>query len=393
MLSNSHLQDFIWEHRLDDPQRLALAGKKYPHVPIAYVAGQVDFLQKIQKKVPSWYRKGLQFPAAVSMEQASSEATARFKSGLVRGKKMADLTGGLGIDCAFLGRSFEEVVYVEMNRALLETTRHNYGVLGIEHTAFVHASAEDFLGATPDSFDLIYLDPSRRNDRKGKVFMLQDCSPNILEIKALALEKAPRILLKTAPLLDIHLTLKQLGCVSQVWVVSWNDECREVLYLLERTLTIPEQALVHAIDIGKDEKVLDFQFNYANEHQANVEFALPQAFLYEPNTAVLKAGAFRSFGQKLGLKKLHPHTHLYTSAVYVPEVPGRSFVIEAVCKYDRKSIAMHVADGKANISTRNFPDNAEQVRKKLGLADGGSTYIFAFTDWEDRKMLAVCRKV
>ena len=393
MLSGPHLQEFIWEHRLDDPQRLALSGKKYPNVPMTYVAGQVDFLQKIQKKVPSWYRPGLQFPAAVSMEQASSEATARYKARLVHGQKMVDLTGGLGIDCAFLGRSFKHVTYVEMNQDLLEITRHNYGVLGIEHTTFIHASAADFLTSTQDSFDLIYLDPSRRHDRKGKVFMLEDCSPNILEIKSLALEKAPRILLKTAPLLDIHLALKQLGCVSQVWVVSWNDECREVLYLLERAPALPEQAMLHAVDLQKDNKVLDFQFTYAEENHARAEYALPQNFLYEPNAAVLKAGAFQSFGLKLGLNKLHPHTHLYTSAEFVAGVPGRSFVIETVCKYDRKVVEMHVPEGKANISTRNFPDNAEQVRKKLGLPDGGSTYIFAFTDLEDRKMIAVCRKV
>ncbi len=392
-MSPDTVQEFIWAHRLDDPQRIALSARKYPDLPVAYVAGQVDFLQKIQKKVPSWYREGLQFPAALSMEQASSEATARFKASLLQGEKMADLSGGLGVDSYFFAQVFAAVTYVEPNAELLTITAHNFGVLGVTTAQFVAATAEDFLRDSKETFDLLYLDPSRRHRQKGKVFQLEDCSPNILAIKALAFEKSPRILLKTAPLLDISLAARQLEQVSQIWVVASGDECREVLYLLERSPTPFEDIVVHAVHLNKDGTVQDFQFTYAEEHQSIVEYALPQQYIYEPNPAVLKAGAFRSFARRHGLKKLQQHTHLYTSAEYVPGLPARSFVIEAVCKYERKAVQALIPAGKANITTRHFPDNAEAVRKKLGLADGGDTYLFALTDMEDRKVVVVSRKI
>ncbi len=393
MLPDPTIQAFIWAHRLDDPQRIALSARKYPDVPVAYVAGQIDFLQKIQKKVPSWYRQGLRFPAAISMEQASSEATAEFKTTLVRGGKMADLTGGLGVDSSFFARKFQSITYVEPNAELLEITRHNFEALGIDNATLVCATAEDFLQNTTETFDLLYLDPSRRHTHKGKVFQLQDCGPNILEIKQLALEKAPMILLKTAPMLDISLAAHHLGSVSNIWVVASGDECREVLYLIERSPTPFPEINVHAVLLEKDGAVRDVHFTYGEEQQTGVDYALPQQFLYEPNPAVLKAGAFRAFAGRFGLKKLHQHTHLYTSEAFVPDIPGRCFSIEAVCKYDRKAVQALIPAGKANVSTRNFPDNAEAVRKKLSLSDGGEVYVFAFTDVEERKVIAVCRKI
>ena len=392
-MSFDSIQEFIWAHRLDDPQRLALSARKYPGLPMAYIAGQVDFLQKIQKKVPSWYMKGLQFPAALSMEQASSEATARFKTTLVPWKKMADLSGGLGVDSFFFARVSDAVTYVEPNAELQQITAHNFEVLGVNNTRFVAATAEDFLHHTTETFDLLYLDPSRRHQQKGKVFQLQDCSPNILAIKSLALEKAPYILLKTAPLLDISLAARQLEHTSQIWVVASGDECREVLYLLERFPTPLEKITVHAVHLRKDGTVQDFQFTYAEEHQAVVEYALPQQYLYEPNPAILKAGAFRSFANRYGLKKLQQHTHLYTSVELIPGLPARSFAIEAVCKYERKAVTACIPSGKANITTRNFPDHADAVRKKLGLADGGNHYIFALTDMEGKKVVVVGKKI
>ncbi len=393
MTTTAAIQEFIWTHRRDDPQRMALSARKYPDLPMAYIAGQIDFLQKIEKKVPSWYREGLRFPAALSMEQASSEATARFKAGLFSGKKMADLSGGLGVDSFFFAQVFAAATYVESNEELAEVVRHNFDTLGIRNTTFVTAGAEDFLRDTDGAFDLLYLDPSRRHQQKGKVFQLQDCSPNILALKNLALEKSPRILVKTAPLLDIHLAARQLEQVRHIWVVASGDECREVLYLLEREPVPLEQIPVEAVQINKDGTVQSFRFSYAEENTAEVEYRLPQQFLYEPNPAILKSGAFRSFARQYGLAKLQQHTHLYTSTDYVAGLPARAFAIEAVCKYDRKAVQACVPGNKANISTRNFPDNAEAVRKKLGLADGGDVYLFAVTDMDGKKVLVVGKKI
>ncbi len=386
------IQDFIWQHRNDDPRQLALSAKKYPNIPISVAAAQVQALQKIRHKIPGWYRAGMSFPLSLSLEQASSENTARFKAGLIAGKKMVDLTGGLGVDSFFFSQQFESLVYLEQNAELLAAAQHNFEQLGVKNATFVHGTAEDFLEKTNEVYDLIYLDPARRDERKGKVFMLADCSPDVLKIKDLMLKKSPKVLIKTAPMLDLRLAAGQLGQVSKIWVVAAEGDCREVLYLLEREAPPLTEIPIEAINLS-EEAPSAFAFTWAEEQQAEADFAPPQHFLYEPNPAIFKAGAFRAFGKRFGLKKLHANTHLYTSTHFVPGLPARSFAIEHVCKYDRKAIQALVPTGKANIACRNFPDNPEQVRRKLGLADGGEVYLFAATTADEGKVLMVCRKV
>ncbi len=385
---------FIWEHREDNPTKLALSAKKLPEMPLGFIARQVEALQKVRKKIPSWYQEGLVFPFPLSLEQASSEATARFKAGLFSGKSMADLTGGLGVDAYCFARQFEHVYCVEKTPAVMEAARHNLGVLGLDNVVFSAEQAEDFVTATDLPFDLLYLDPARRDDRKGKVFQLADCSPNVLEIKELLLSRAPKILLKTAPLLDIHLAIQQLSQVSAVWVVEYQGDCREVLYLLESDIPAGFAAPIHVVSLdhaGQVEHAFDFTFH--EEQQTACDVAPPSNFLYEPIPAVLKAGAFKSFAARFGLKKLHANTHLYTSEQLIPQLPARSFRVDAVCKYDRKTVEQLIPEKKANITTRNFPDNTEQVRKKLGLQEGGNTYIFAATDLANHKLILICSKV
>lgn len=385
------LHDFVWQHRDDDPRQLALSAKKFPNIPMAAAAAQVQALQKIRTKIPAWYQPGMAFPRALSLEQASSETTARFKAGLFSGERMADLTGGLGVDAFFFAQRFAELVYVEQLPELLAAAQQNFGQLGVSNVAFQPGTAEDFLANNPSRFDLIYLDPARRDERKGKVFQLADCSPNVLAIKELLLEKSPRVLLKTAPLLDLKLAAEQLGRVSKIWVVASEGDCREVLYLLERDAPALADIPIEAWNLSAAE-ASSFAFRWTEEKQAAVEYAVPKQFLYEPNPAILKAGAFRSFAGRFGLAKLHANTHLYTSETLVADVPGRRFCIEQVCKYDRKAVQPFVAQGKANIACRNFPDTPDAVRLKLGLADGGDTYLFAVTDAENRKVVLVCRK-
>ncbi len=421
----SPLQSHIWQHRDDDPQRLALS--KMPNGwSAAFVAQQVDALRRLRHKVPAWYQPGLLFPVALSLEQASSERTARYKARLFSGKKMADLTGGLGVDTFFFAQHFGEVLHIEQRAELSEAVRHNFEQLGATNIRCLNSTAEQFLAQNTDTYDLVYLDPARRDGAGGRVFRLEDCQPNILDIKDLIFKTTPQILLKTAPLLDLRRAADQLGEVSRIWVVAADDECREVLYLLEgggwrvegggfarRNFDEGGEAVdggqptansqqptansrlddipICAIHLLKDGSEQTFEFTFGTERLAQAAFSVPQKYLYEPNPAVLKAGAFRSFAQHYGLSKLHPNTHLYTSAERVPDVPGRIFSIETVCRYDRKSVAAAVPEGRANIAVRNFPDSAEQVRQRLGLRDGGEVYLFAATDVEGKKVV-VCRK-
>ena len=389
------LLDFIWQHRNDDPRQLALAAPRHPDLPMPFVAAQVAALQKVRTKIPIWHRPGLVFPLAVSVEQASSEATARFKAGLFSsGLCMADLTGGLGVDAFFFAQHFASATYVEQNADLLAAARQNFAQLGAANVRFEQAEASQFLQSTTDDFDLIYLDPARRDGAGGRVFRLEDCSPNALAIKDLMLARTPRALLKTAPMLDLRLAAEQLRNVARIWVVAHEGDCREVLYLLERTAPPVPEIPISAVVLAADGSVAQaFECSFAEEQAAQIELAAPRRFLYEPNPAVLKAGAFRTFAQRFGLQKLHANTHLYTSEQFVPGVPARTFRIENVCKYDRKTVLAALPEARANVSARNFPDGAEAVRKKLGLRDGGNSYLFAATTECSGKTILLCQKV
>ncbi len=385
----SPLQQFIHDHLDADPQRLLLNAARYPGIPMPYVAGQLLALRKVRDKIPAWYNPELQFPAQLSVEQSSSERTARYKAGLFSGRRMADLTGGMGVDSWAWATRFEEVLYIEQNPELVAAAQHNFQVLGAANIRCLQADAEQFLATTTEQFDLLYLDPARR-DGQRKVFRLEDCQPNVVALQPALLARAAKVLVKTAPLLDLKLAARQLGHVSHIWVVSVGDECKEVLYLLEKEAPPTDEVPVTAVALGQT--VQEFTFNWQEEQTALAPLSPPLRYLYEPDAALLKAGAFRSFAQRFGLYKLHNNTHIYTSDALV-ELPGRRFELEQVCKYDRKAVLAAVPDGRANLATRNFPDTVEAARRKLALADGGDRYLFAVTSLENKKEILVSHKV
>jgi hypothetical protein len=390
-MSPDNIQQFIRAHADDDPHRLLLSAHRHPDVPMPYVVGQIEALRKVRDKIPTWHDPALRFPPLLSVEQASSERAARFKASLFSGKKMADLTGGMGVDAFFWAKKFERVTYVEQNAALAELAQHNFAALDATNLDCTCATAEDFLknGA---HFDLLYLDPARRDAQQRKVFRLEDCQPDVLALRDLLLARAPQVLLKTAPLLDLKLATRQLGCVRHIWVLSIDNECKEVLYLLEKNLpTGHSPTLTAACLNGPAEQFFDF--DWPEEQAAQAAFSTALDYLYEPDAAVLKAGALKTFAQRFGLSKLHANTQLYTSERLVEGLPARRFRIEAVCKYERRAVQQAVPSGKANVATRNFPDSVAQIRQKLGLADGGDCYLFAATDADNRKVILVCQKV
>ncbi|MBK9335894.1 MAG: hypothetical protein IPM98_04660 [Lewinellaceae bacterium] len=384
-------RQFIQKHLNDDLHRLLLSAHRYPGVSVPAAVGQIEALRKVHSKIPAWYNTGLEFPPGLSVEQASSEQTARFKAGLFSGKTMADLTGGMGVDTYFFAQRFEQVTYVEHNPELVALARHNFGVLGAANITAIQTDAETFLNHNTAHFDLLYLDPARRDGGHRRLFRLEDCAPNILEIKEKLLETADRVLIKTAPLLDLNQATGLLQSVSHIWVVSVDNEVKEVLYLLEKSAPAFDQVPIEAVCIGETLRV--FRHTRLEEQATESRYAAPQGYLYEPDAAVLKAGAFRAFAAQLGLWKLHANTHLYTSGELVPNVPGRMFSVEAVLRYDRREVQRFLPEGRANIAVRNFPDSTEQVRQRLGLADGGEWYIFGATDMAEHKILIVCRKV
>ncbi|MCU0450032.1 MAG: class I SAM-dependent methyltransferase [Bernardetiaceae bacterium] len=376
-------------HQAQDPAKLALGGGGYPHLREA--AAQVAARQKAKTKLPQWAAcPQIWFPDRLALEQCSSEATARYKASLVQGGVLADLTGGLGVDASFFAERFKRVHYVERQPALAEAAAWNFAQLGLANVT-VHAQpGEDFLAQPPEPVDCFYLDPARRA-AQGRVFRLADCEPDAAAWLPRLLALAPQVLLKTSPLLDLEAARRQLaqavpGALAQVVVLAVDNECKEVLYLLNRPPTEPPEPEIRAVNLGRP-AATEFSFTLAQEQAAPVTLGLPDAYLYEPNAAVLKAGAFKSVAAQLGLTKLHPHTHLYTSPQPVADFPGRRFRLKAVAKPDKKALKALLIKGQANLTVRNFPQTVAQLRQQLVLREGGPNYLFACTLADGRKVL------
>jgi 16S rRNA G966 N2-methylase RsmD len=341
-----------------------------------------------------WYAEaGIFYPLHLALEQASSELTARYKASLVRDGNgtFADLTGGMGVDFSFLSPHFREAVYVERNEDLCRIAAHNFRLLGLKNVTLHCADAESFLRETVP-LDFIYLDPSRRDNAGRKVFRIEDCSPDLSEIKPLLLEKSGTAMVKYSPMLDISLALKSLDCVSAVHVVSVDNECKELLFLLSKTAV--NEPLFVAVNLKRSGREERFTFTPEQEQKAVFPFAgEPGRYLYEPNASILKAGAFKSVAQAYNLQKLHINSHLYTSDERVADFPGRVFEVESFFLPNKQNLKTFLqCTKKANITVRNYPAPVAGIRHKTGLKDGGDVYLFATTLAGERKVWIVCRK-
>lgn len=385
-------RQYVAKHLHDDPAQLALQARKHPGLPVPELVRQIQARQKARLKVPAWAdNPELVFPPTLSVEQASSARTAAYKAALVSGQRLADLTGGFGVDVSYFAERIPEVHYVERNAALADVVRFNLTHLGVSNVQFHTADAVQFLRNTPDTFDWIYLDPARRDTAARKIFRLQDCEPDILRLMPLLLHKGRRVLLKTSPMLDIEQAILELRQVRQLWVVAVDNECKEVLYELGPEPAVdPERHTVNLLRTGLQQ---DFRLNRAREARAVPRYAEPQQYLYEPNVAILKAGGFRSIGTAFELLKLHQHSHLYTSDTLHSDFPGRIFRIRATEKYDAQALRAHLGpEVRAHVTTRNFPDTVAEFRHRTGIREGGDLYLFATTNLEGKLMVLVTEK-
>lgn len=388
-LLKPEIQEFINKNSGADVSRLALSKNPFPDIDWLEILNQISARTKAKEKLPSWFSSpNIIYPSKISVEQTSSEKTALYKSSIVSGNKLIDLSGGFGVDDFYFSKKMAEVVHCEINSELSDIVTYNAQVLNTANIKCITGDSTEIIQKLNTHFDWIYIDPSRRNDAKGKVFMLKDCLPNVPELLQLYFSFSNNILIKTAPILDISAGLSELHSVRAIHIVAVDNEVKELLWELSKGyLDNPE---IKTINFLKD-KTESFDF-YLNNETTTVLTVAIQQYLYEPNSAIMKSGGFEEIGSYYGLGKLHRHSHLYTSDKII-RFPGRVFEIQKVIPYAKNEMKTILQNGKFNITTRNFPETVESIRKKWKIKDGGDQYCFFTTDTNNDKIVLICTKI
>lgn len=389
---NKETKQFILQHEHDDIFDLKLQNKQESEVDIDLALRQITGRQKIRNKVPLFYEtEDLLYPVQLSLEQSSSEPTANYKSLQCKGNSLVDLTGGFGVDCFFISRQFKEVTYVERQLELCVLAKHNFNALGSGYINVIHADTEKYLEIT-EHVDWIFIDPARRSTSGKKVVLLSDCEPDISKLYPVLLERATQVMIKLSPMMDISAAILELPNTSEIHIISVENECKEVLLVLNQTILQTIQ--IKTINLRKNKENQVFDYNLEDESTAEVSYASEIGkYLYEPNASIMKSGAFKLTGNRFNIHKLHRNTHLYTSTELIQEFPGRIFEVTELWGNSKKELKEHCSrTPKANISTRNYPVQAEELRKKLKIKDGGDIYLFACTFNGDQKIIIQTKK-
>ncbi|GLU51871.1 THUMP-like domain-containing protein [Dyadobacter frigoris] len=384
---------FIQKHSDEDVTRLILKSGQFKDLDVKKLAAQILSRQKASKKLPEWASiEKLIFPPSLSVEQSSSEATAKYKSSLIKGKTLIDITGGMGVDSFYLSKNFEKTHYFEQQEEVAKTAEYNFGLLSARNIEVHNADSIEGIEKNNMQANWIYADPARRDANKQKVVLLSDCAPDVKFHLPELFKHAPNILLKTSPLLDIDLAVQELKLVREVHVIGYEQECKELLFNINETYN--DEFLIKARVINTaGETIHELDFSRNQERDAVIEFSEPISYLYEPHPAILKAGAFKYLCTAFEVKKLAAHSHLYTSKNLVSDFPGRTFEVTAVCKPDAKGIGQFVPDNKANLTIRNFPAKIDDLRKKWRLKEGGDIYLFATTLFNQKRAVVVTKKL
>lgn len=443
---NDNVKDFIKKHLNDDVNKLALS--KFPEdIDKHFVVRQIHARQVLSKKLPSWAENDeLIFPKKLSLEQCSSELTAKYKTSLStkshemtrkgfsedscdlvdKKRILVDLTGGMGVDTSFLSDNFDKTYYVDMQEELCEIAKHNFKILD-KNIEVVNDNAEHFL-TTCDEVDCIYLDPARRDEYGRKMVSLHDCSPDVVELHDILLKKAKKVLVKVSPMLDIEMIKKELTDITEIHVVAVRNECKEILLEIQKfrnsktqnlSNSATQQLRILAIDLREN-----WSFSFTEDEERDAQWTLADSvgkYLYEPDAACMKTGCFKLLSQKYNLDKLHRNSHLYTSNELIFDFPGRIFEVLCALPFDKKtkkeitSICQQTTDNrqqtlsedfpatqqlsniatpkKASVATRNFPLSADELRKNLGLQDGNDFYIFGTTMKGEKKIVVIAKKL
>ena len=386
------VQQFINHHINTDISKLLLKQSPFKNISVTELANQIICKSKSKTKLPSWYNsKDIMYPSPLNIEQTSSEITAQYKSDLVKGKCLVDLSGGFGVDTYYFSKQFEKVIHIEQNNQLSDIANHNFKVLGSNNIETHCADSLELLPKLVDQIDCIYIDPSRRNDLKGKVFLFNDCVPNVVKHIELLFKVSKVILIKSSPLVDLKSGINELKHVAVIYIVAVKNEVKELLWFLDKNNKKPIEIVTYnykSLSLPKER----FSFEYLKESHQDVIYKEPLNFLYEPNHAILKSGGFKMVAKIFNVYKLEKNSHLYTSDKLVNNFPGRQFKIIQIFNSLNKDLKQF-KNQKINISVRNFPMSVSEIRKKFKILDGGELYIFFTTNLLGSKTALLCEKV
>ena len=414
--------DFVCKHANDDVRKLALSAKRAEGLDLSFALDQIAGRQKAKVKLPSWFemadkamgedadeRNFLVFPPHISMEQCSSEQTARYKKrvlnrllanildqGWPRNAHFIDITGGFGVDFSYLAQGFAEATYVERQEHLCEIARHNFPLLGLPNANVICKELESplqlpILGAASQGI-VVFIDPARRDTNGNRTYAIGDCTPNILGFIGELLNRTAVVMVKLSPMLDWHQTVEDINrasgsgnAVREVHIVSTQNECKELLLVLSERY---ESAL--EVYCANDDEVFAFTPGEAN---APVSESMNAEKLFVPNASVMKAGCFSEVESRFGVRQIARNSHLFVGSVDVEGFPGRVFNILCITTMNKKELKSALAGiDRANISVRNFPLSPEQLRKRLKIKDGGDVYLFATTTDDEEHVIYVTRK-
>ena len=421
-IMNDKTREFVAMHRDEDVRELALKAKRVEGLDLSLALDQIAGWQIASKKLPQWASyEGIIYPPHISMEQCSSQFTAQYKSEiaqtllasaatvrarvsdsaesdmqtaknvfqlsdspesdtLVAKRAMVDLTGGFGVDFSYLARGFSQATYVERQRHLCDLAEHNMAALGLDQARIVCGDGVEYLRQM-GPVDFIYLDPARRDEHGSRTYAIEDCTPNVFELRDLLLAKSQYTLVKLSPMLDWRKAVADFdGAVREVHIVATGNECKELLLVLGQQ--VHEEPSSPRVFCVNDNQRIDYDSAAYTQGLRIGGKPLPEAknYLYEPNASIMKAGCFDLVEERFGVTQVGPSSHLFVSATPVADFPGRGFAIEAIGGMNKKDIKRLLNGTKqANIAVRNFPLTAPQLRKKLKLADGGPVYLFGTT--------------
>jgi len=390
---NEATRNFIHQHLEDDVRKLALQGGRNPEVDLPLALEQIAGRQKARTKIPSWAAiDGMLYPPHLSMEQCSSEPTARYKAEIAgKGNLFVDLTTGFGVDAAFISKGFSKAICIECQEQLCSIISANFEQLGLKHIQVICGDATEYLNTMPH-VDLLMIDPARRDEHGARTFGIADCTPNVLEMMDELTEKADRIIIKLSPMLDWRKALSDIGNgVTSVHIVSVDNECKELL--IEINKEQEKEVKVVCVNLLHDDAREVFEFERSMVQVASQVYPQNPQYLYEPNASIMKAGCFDLVAERFSLSQLDSNSHLFVSETEVQDFPGRRFVIERVTTMNKRDLKEAISGiSRANIAVRNFPMTVAELRKRLRVQDGGDVFIFATTVANQGHRLFICRK-